>query len=62
MSRSAYVAKVQREECVAYGKCVEIVLLVQLNWDKAARYKPRRGQIPIHILPDNNKWGPEMGS
>ncbi|NLJ94011.1 MAG: FAD-dependent oxidoreductase [Clostridiaceae bacterium] len=60
MSRSAYVAKVQREECVACGKCVEVCPAGAVKLGQKLCTSQGEVKYPIHILPDNNKWGPEM--
>ena len=60
LSRSAYVARVTPEDCVACGRCVEYcpagaVKLGQKLCDKeghAIKY-------PQHPLPDKKKWGPD---
>ena len=60
MSRSAYTAEVEKEKCVACGKCVEYcpagaVKLGQKLCDK----KGNTVEYPKHELPHGLKWGPE---
>ncbi len=60
MSRSAYVAHVEKEKCVACGRCVEYcpagaVKLGQKLCDKQGK----EIEYPRHELPDETKWGPE---
>lgn len=60
MSRSAYVAHVEKEKCVACGRCVEYcpagaVKLGQKLCDKSGKEL----EYPRQELPDNVKWGPE---
>lgn len=60
LSRSAYTAEVNRENCVACGKCVEYcpagaVKLGQKLCDKDGN----KVEYPKHELPDSLKWGPE---
>lgn len=63
MSRSAYVAHVEKEKCVACGKCVEYcpagaVKLGQKLCDKDGR----EIEYPKHELPDTVKWGRDKWS
>lgn len=60
MSRSAYVAHVDKEKCVACGRCVEYcpagaTRLGQKLCDKQGR----QIEYPRQELPDATKWGPE---
>ena len=60
LSRSAYTAEVEREKCVACGKCVEYcpagaVRLGQKLCDKEGKVV----EYPKHELPNSIKWGPE---
>lgn len=60
MSRSAYVAHVEKEKCVACGRCVEYcpagaVKLGQKLCDKSGKEL----EYPRQELPDNVKWGPK---
>ncbi len=61
LSRSAYVAHVDKEKCVACGKCVEVcpagaVKLGQKLCDKSGK----EVQYPKQPLPSEQKWGPHM--
>ncbi|MCQ2510101.1 MAG: FAD-dependent oxidoreductase [Lachnospiraceae bacterium] len=60
LSRSAYTAEVNREKCVACGKCVEYcpagaVKLGQKLCDKEGKTV----EYPKHELPNSISWGPE---
>ena len=60
LSRSAYTAEVERDKCVACGKCVETcpagaVKLGQKLCDKQGKAV----EYPRHELPNSIKWGPE---
>ena len=60
LSRSAYTAEVDRDKCVACGKCVEYcpagaVKLGQKLCDKEGKVV----EYPKHELPHGLKWGPE---
>ena len=61
MSRSAYVAKVETENCVACGRCVEYCPAgaVKLG-QKLCRKDGSQVEYPKHVLPSEKKWGPEM--
>ena len=61
MSRSAYVAKVETENCVACGRCVEYCPAgaVKLG-QKLCRKDGSDVEYPKHVLPSEKKWGPEM--
>lgn len=58
LSRSAYTAKVEREKCVACGKCVEVCPAgaVKLG-QKLCRKDGNEVKYPHAPLPDNNIWG-----
>ena len=58
LSRSAYTAKVEREKCVACGKCVEACPAgaVKLG-QKLCRKNGGEVKYPHAPLPDNNLWG-----
>lgn len=60
MSRSAYRAHVDRDKCVACGKCVEVcpVGAAKLG-QKLCRADGSRVKYPLSELPDNHKWGPD---
>ena len=64
LSRSAYVARTERNKCVACGRCVEVcpagaVKLGQKLCSKATGKVP---DYPKQELPDTVKWGPEKWS
>lgn len=61
MSRSAYVAKVEKENCVACGRCVEYCPAgaVKLG-QKLCKADGSEVTYPKHVLPSQKKWGPEM--
>ena len=58
MSRSAFTARVEREKCVACGKCVEYCPAgaVKLG-QKLCKKDGREVQYPKHELPDKLIWG-----
>lgn len=60
MSRSAYVAHVDKNNCVACGRCVEYCPAgaVKLG-QKLCRKNGQEVTYPKHELPDATKWGPE---
>ncbi|MBO5618425.1 MAG: FAD-dependent oxidoreductase [Paludibacteraceae bacterium] len=59
MSRSAYVARVEPEKCVACGRCVEYCPAgaVKLGQKLCTKHGPQT--YPKQELPDAAKWGPE---
>ena len=59
MSRSAYVAKVESENCVACGRCVEYCPAGAVKLGQKLCTKDGPIQYPKHELPDETKWGPE---
>lgn len=59
MSRSAYVAKVQTENCVACGRCVEYCPAGAVKLGQKLCTKDGPVQYPRKELPDKVKWGPE---
>lgn len=59
MSRSAYVAKVNTENCVACGRCVEYCPAGAVKLGQKLCTKDGEVQYPKHELPDAVKWGPE---
>jgi len=59
MSRSAYVAKVQSEKCVACGRCVEYCPAGAVKLGQKLCTKEGPVTYPKHELPDKVKWGPE---
>ena len=63
MSRSAYVAHVDKDNCVACGRCVEYCPAgaVKLG-QKLCRADGSEVEYPRQPLPDNNSWGEHMWS
>ena len=59
MSRSAYVAHVDKEKCVACGKCVEVCPAGAVKLGQKLCTKDGEVQYPKMDLPDDHKWGPE---
>ncbi len=61
MSRSAYVAKVKTENCVACGRCVEVCPAgaVKLG-QKLCKADGSKVEYPKHVLPSEAPWGPHM--
>ena len=59
MSRSAYVAKVETENCVACGRCVEYCPAGAVKLGQKLCTKNGPVQYPRKELPDKIKWGPE---
>lgn len=61
MSRSAYVAKVDRKNCVACGKCVEVCPAgaVKLG-QKLCRKDGSEVTYPKSVLPSQQAWGEHM--
>lgn len=59
MSRSAYVAKVEPENCVACGRCVEYCPAGAVKLGQKLCTKDGPIAYPKHELPDTVKWGPE---
>lgn len=62
MSRSAYVAHVDKENCVACGKCVEVCPAGAAKLGQKLCTKNGPVKYPKHELPDAVKWGPEKWS
>ncbi len=58
MSRSAFTARVEKEKCVACGKCVEYCPAgaVKLG-QKLCKKNGKEVQYPKHELPDRLSWG-----
>ncbi|MBQ7631520.1 MAG: FAD-dependent oxidoreductase [Paludibacteraceae bacterium] len=58
MSRSAYVARVEKDKCVACGRCVEYCPAgaVKLGQKLCTSHGPI--EYPKQELPDASKWGP----
>lgn len=59
MSRSAYVAHVKTENCVACGRCVEYCSAGAVKLGQKLCTKDGPIEYPKHELPDAMKWGPE---
>ena len=61
LSRSAYVAKVDKKNCVACGKCVEVCPAgaVKLG-QKLCKKDGSEVEYPKMPLPSEQKWGPHM--
>ena len=61
MSRSAYVARVEKENCVACGRCVEYCPAgaVKLG-QKLCKKDGSEVEYPKQVLPSEQKWGPHM--
>lgn len=61
MSRSAYVARVTTENCVACGRCVEYCPAgaVKLG-QKLCKSDGSQVEYPKQVLPSEAKWGPHM--
>ena len=59
MSRSAYIAHVDKEKCVACGKCVEVCPAGAAKLGQKLCTKNGPAEYPKHELPDDTKWGPE---
>lgn len=59
MSRSAYVARVSTEDCVACGKCVEYCPAGAVKLGQKLCTKDGPITYPKHELPDATSWGPE---
>ena len=62
MSRSAYVAAVETEKCVACGRCVENCPAGAVKLGQKLCTKGGFIQYPRQELPDEVKWGPEKWS
>ncbi len=60
LSRSAYVSHVDREKCVACGRCVENCPAGALKLgQKLCDKQGNEIEYPRHELPDARKWGPD---
>ncbi len=58
LSRSAYTAKVERKNCVACGKCVEVCPAGAVKLGQKLCHKGgKEVKYPHAPLPDNNIWG-----
>ncbi len=60
LSRSAYRAYVDKEKCVACGKCVEVCPAGAAKLgQKLCKKNGTLVQYPTRTLPDDRNWGPE---
>ena len=59
MSRSAYVARVTKEDCVACGRCVEYCPAGAVKLGQKLCTKDGPVTYPKQELPDRVSWGPE---
>ena len=60
MSRSAYVARVDKKKCVACGRCVEYCPAGAVKLGQKLCTKHGEQQYPKQVLPDATKWSPHM--
>ena len=58
LSRSAYVAKVKKENCVACGRCVEYCPAGAVRLGQKLCTTHGEVEYPKQELPDASKWGP----
>ena len=59
LSRSAYVANVDKQNCVACGRCVEHCPAGALKLGQKLCTSHGEVEYPKQELPDETKWGPE---
>ena len=59
MSRSAYRAHVEKEKCVACGKCVEVCPVGAAKLGQKLCTKNGEVRYPLTLLPDETAWGPD---
>lgn len=59
MSRSAYVARVETDQCVACGRCVEYCPAGAVKLGQKLCTKSGPVEYPRQELPDAVKWGPD---
>lgn len=59
LSRSAYIAHVDKEKCVACGKCVEVCPAGAAKLGQKLCTKAGPVKYPKQELPDASHWGPE---
>ena len=62
LSRSAYVAKIENENCVACGRCVEHCPAGAVKLGQKLCTKDGPIEYPQVELPDETPWGPESGA
>jgi len=58
LSRSAYRARVDKDKCVACGRCVEYCPAGAVKLGQKLCTRQGEIQYPKHELPDSSKWGP----
>jgi NADPH-dependent glutamate synthase beta subunit-like oxidoreductase len=58
-NRSAYRAHVDKEKCVACGKCVEVCPMGAAKLGQKLCTKAGEIRYPKHDLPDDLEWGPD---
>ena len=56
MSRSAYRAHVEKEKCVACGKCVEVCPVGAAKLGQKLCTRDGEIEYPVTVLPDAKKW------
>ena len=59
LSRSAYIAEVEKDKCVACGRCVEYCPAGAVKLGQKLCTSHGEIQYPRHELPDDHKWGVE---
>ena len=59
LSRCAYVAHVDKEKCVACGKCVEVCPGGAVKLGQKLCTSEGEVKYPVRDLPDDNEWGVE---
>ncbi len=62
MSRSAYVAEVDKSACVACGRCVEYCPAGAVKLGQKLCTSAGEKQYPRQVLPDATRWGKHMWS
>ncbi len=62
MSRSAYVAEVDKSNCVACGRCVEYCPAGAVKLGQKLCTSSGEKQYPRQVLPDATRWGEYMWS
>ncbi len=60
MSRSSFVAKVEKDKCVACGRCVEYCPAGAVKLGQKLCTSKGAIEYPRQELPDASKWGPEI--